>query len=625
KNGGIRGYTHVGDHLRIGATAIEEQRQNVDYDLRGVDAVLKLGRNSRISAEYAEAKHQQVNQSVSYNGGLSFRNNTLLPGRRPREGAFVIKAETKPMKNLETSGYIQEVQAGFSNEHIKSQEGLAKHGLAARYKITDDLSVRYRYDSNSLGDHLRPLLEHNVQATFDRSKTHVGQITYDDSQWLLQAEYMHQNTILNEPNASIDSLYSAFPFENVLAGKVGYHLNERLLPYAKVQTTVEGKPNHQFGGGVRYQVAKDMFAYMEEMIGNFGDSTYLGFEKMHDPRSRSYANVRMFDRGIGHSTLSTTIGSSYAFTEKSRVYSERENSTYHGTEGYADILGYEGKLGDHWDYDAKFARRHLDDDRTVTLDDEAEASLLRSNSSNTISGALGYANGKKLRARTSLEYRHDQDVRRLSQWVIRDSVEYQVNQDLSFLGRLDFGWSRFMDPDDTPAGFAEFSTGFAYRPVDFDRFNALMRYTYDKNIANDLQFQTQLFSAIPTDETSHIVAIDLAYDLFKHLGIVEKVAFKRGIFDTPAADPVRINQFLWGHRFNYHITRKWDIAAEYHILLQSKAADNFKHGFLTEVDRELYDYVRLGLGYNFSDFDDDLRSANDYDSHGPYVRLSGKF
>ena len=73
------------------------------------------------------------------------------------------------------------------------------------------------------------------------------------------------------------------------------------------------------------------------------------------------------------------------------------------------------------------------------------------------------------------------------------------------------------------------------------------------------------------------------------------------------------------------MTRKCDIAAEYRILLQDKSADNHLHGALVEVDRELYDYVRVAVGYDFADFTDDLRKSNDYSSHGPFVRMSGKF
>ena len=65
-NRGLRGYTHLaGDHLKVGATVVEEQRRTADYELRAVDATLKFGRNTKITAEYAETQLKQVNQPVS--------------------------------------------------------------------------------------------------------------------------------------------------------------------------------------------------------------------------------------------------------------------------------------------------------------------------------------------------------------------------------------------------------------------------------------------------------------------------------------------------------------------------------------------------------------------------------
>ena len=213
----------------------------------------------------------------------------------------------------------------------------------------------------------------------------------------------------------------------------------------------------------------------------------------------------------------------------------------------------------------------------------------------------------------------------LVQWVSRDSLEYKFNPDLSYLGKVDIGKSRFLDPDNTSANFLNLSTGFAYRPVAHDRLNALTRYSYLKNIANDAQFNGGLFSGVTADETAHVVAIDIAYDLYRWMGLVDKFAYKSSILNSNLADEIILHNFLFVQRLNFHVTRKWDIAAEYRALWQLDGARTLKHGPLFEVDRELYDYVRLGLGYNFTDFSDDLRKPSNFRSHGPFMRLTGKF
>lgn len=626
QNRGIRGYTQMGDHLRVGGTAVEEKRQNHDYDLRGVDAQLKIGRNTKINAEYAESINKQTANSISYNGGLSFRNASPIRGRRPREAGYLIKGQSKPVKNLETSAYLRNVEPGFSTSNIISQEGLKKYGAQAKYKFTESLYARYRYDSNNVVSQLRPLEERGFLAPFEKLDSHTAQLVYDDGKWLGVAEYLRQLYDIPVTNRR-NSLLSEFPFDNAVSGKLGYRFVDNILPYVKVQSAISGKPDHQYGLGVRAEVAKNVFGYIEQMVGNIGDSTYFGFEKVREDGARSYLNLKSFDRGIGSKTLSTSIGSSYSLTEKSRVYSEREYSDYLSQDGYADILGYEGKINDRWDYDARYERRHLDGSQSRLLDNQADASFLRTNTSNTVYGGLGYAHSKKLRAKTSLEVRRDQDAPELLQWVTRNSLEYKINQDLSYLGRLDYGKSRFVDGNNigTPANFMEFNTGFAYRPVEQDWLNILTRYTYIKNIANDLQFATDYLQALPSDEVAHIMAIDLAYDLGRYLGMANKFGYKLASYENSQTDEAYISTFLFVHRFNFHVTRKWDAALEYRGLWQFQTANSLRHGALVEVDREVYDYVRLGAGYNFTDFDDDLRKSNDYNSHGPFVRMTGKF
>jgi hypothetical protein len=60
------------------------------------------------------------------------------------------------------------------------------------------------------------------------------------------------------------------------------------------------------------------------------------------------------------------------------------------------------------------------------------------------------------------------------------------------------------------------------------------------------------------------------------------------------------------------------------MLMQHGAGDNISHGPLIEIDRELFDYFRLGLGYNFTGFSDDFGNTSDFRHHGFFLRMTGK-
>ncbi len=76
------------------------------------------------------------------------------------------------------------------------------------------------------------------------------------------------------------------------------------------------------------------------------------------------------------------------------------------------------------------------------------------------------------------------------------------------------------------------------------------------------------------------------------------------------------------HRLNYKIDRDWTVGGEYRLLTQSEAKDS-KRGVLLEIARNIGEYAQLGLGYNFTSFNDDLTELN-YNAQGPFIRLTGK-
>lgn len=49
-----------------------------------------------------------------------------------------------------------------------------------------------------------------------------------------------------------------------------------------------------------------------------------------------------------------------------------------------------------------------------------------------------------------------------------------------------------------------------------------------------------------------------------------------------------------------------------------------KQGFLVGVDRDLSKNFRIGAGYNFTEFSDDLTDF-DYDHKGWFLNLSGRY
>ena len=372
-----------------------------------------------------------------------------------------------------------------------------------------------------------------------------------------------------------------------------------------------------------------------------GKTLEILFGSENPKKTTNYANIKMRDTGFGDKQVATTIGSSHRLNEHSRVYSEREHSTYTGNLPTdllpvfagdtpplgiwnSDIYGYDTRLRDKWDFGLKFERRHLEASDFRNISDAAESNFAQPNTYNTVAMSWGYTDPKKFKFSDSIEVRASQSAPKIEQWVTQNAAEWKINQDLSFLGRMNFGTSRFIEPGNTAGQFTELGTGLAYRPVESDRLTWLTKYTFLNEMANDAQFVRTHSGSLAVDEQSHIFSVEGGYELTKTLQGVEKLAYRMARVEGPENQPVRIGTFLWVNRLNYHIIRKWDLGLEYRMLFQFNAAESLKHGPLLEIDREVYDYVRLGIGYNFTDFDDELRRVNDFRRNGFFVRLSGK-
>jgi hypothetical protein len=76
---------------------------------------------------------------------------------------------------------------------------------------------------------------------------------------------------------------------------------------------------------------------------------------------------------------------------------------------------------------------------------------------------------------------------------------------------------------------------------------------------------------------------------------------------------------LFVGRIDYHVIKNWDASLEYR-LLRVVQADDFKHGPLVCLYRHFGDHVKVGVGYNFTDYNDDLTNLN-YESGGWFVNF----
>jgi len=236
---------------------------------------------------------------------------------------------------------------------------------------------------------------------------------------------------------------------------------------------------------------------------------------------------------------------------------------------------------------------------------------------------MGYSNDKVQYA-GDIEYREDTtDTTERLTWLTRQSFSYQQTDDWRLLLGLDWSQSDSSQGEFFDGDFTEAVAGYAYRPVYNDRLNALVKYTYFFNKAAPEQVSTGNNN---TDfiQRSHILSLDATYDLNARWSIGGKYAFKRGELALDRVDPTyfRSDTQLLVLRADMHIVNDWDWLIEGRVL-DAISAEDRRSGFLTALYWHMNRNVKLGGGYNFTDFSDDLTDLS-FDDEGFFINIIGK-
>ena len=155
--------------------------------------------------------------------------------------------------------------------------------------------------------------------------------------------------------------------------------------------------------------------------------------------------------------------------------------------------------------------------------------------------------------------------------------------------------------------------------MDNDRFNWLAKYTY----LQDLQSLGQLNA--DTDQRSSIFSAEGIYKLNQRLSFGAKAARRMSeLRQARNSGPFFDSTVNFGAaRLRWHRLRKWDALAEYRwIELEETESD--RGGWLVSIDRHVANNFKIGVGYNFTDFSDDLTDL-DYDHKGWFLNVLGKY
>jgi uncharacterized repeat protein (TIGR01451 family) len=584
----------IGDHLSVGGTYVSDEMDTGNYELYGVDTEIRLGKNTRILGEYAESKGTDTVTFTSIDGGLTYNEATLEgmnEGTAWKAAAEMDAGEWfgKPDR-YQLGGYMKKLESGFFSNGNRLEQGTTKTGVHTSLQLTPRNRIRAQYDRE----------ETETTNTADGSQTDIGtiQLSHNHDWWRLTGEYQTRE-VKDSAGNTTDSL-------DLAAAHLSMDITEKLTLEAERQQTITGTSNDQTSLGLSYDIHPALSLKAKGTSGSQGDSLQ-GDAVLSLGDRRVYVSERISEDRAGRVT-STVVGADAPIDATSRVYSEYQWEHSEKDKRNISVLGaekrWELKKGYHFLIAGEHSRINADNNDSSRY---------------TLATVLSYTNPSGIKAATRNELRKESGGVDRTQYLTSNTLEIALNPDYTLLGKYRYSLTRDNDLDETEAEFEERSIGLAYRPVAHDRLNALAKYTYLSD-----RRPLSLGGIEPSLALLNVTSLEWSLDINRYLEWVEKGAYKVKTEETGDRPEITTHTYLLINRLNFNFSKLIALGAEYRILAQ-READDRRRGWLAELMSARYDHIRLGVGYNFTDFTDNEFSDNDYSVEGWFLRVQGKY
>jgi hypothetical protein len=394
--------------------------------------------------------------------------------------------------------------------------------------------------------------------------------------------------------------------------------------YGFVQGTVAADDsrdsNGRYGLGGSYRPTKRFSLDAEASDGDLGAGGKLGTSFLYSDKTSLYMNYALenerTDSGLRVRRGNLVSGAKRRLSDVSSVYLEERYQDGGTLTGLTHATGINLVAKERWNFGASAEVGTLQDAQTGA-DTDRKAGGVR----------MGYGSDL-IQFSSAVEYRKDDaqqpDLTQTQRtaWLFRNNFKFQLTPDWRVVGKLNHSKSDSSLGAFYDGRYTEAVIGYAYRPVAYDRLSALTKLTYFYNVPTADQV-TMVNTPAEFIQKSLITSFDLTYDLTTDWSIGGKYAWRQGEVSLDRADPVFFNNpaRLIVLRVDWRFLEHWEGMVEGRTLDLSEI-DQSRRGALGAVYRYFGKHLKAGVGYNFTDFSDDLTDLS-YDHQGAFFNIVG--
>ncbi len=611
-SGGGQGHYWVNDHLQLGLTANRNKEGDANSNLGAADMTLRMSANSFFKVQTGRSEGLVSTPLQSNDGGFGFQGPDLS-STDAKAGAYRADLSVglgdvfKGRDGLFTF-YKQNLGAGYSAPGQATLKDTEQYGGTLRIPVTNRLSLAAKGDQRIevQGLETQAIELDAAYKLAERWRVSTGvrnDLRTDRSPVVPLTQEQGQRTdavaqVMFDPGSS----WRAYGFgQNTVAASGGREGNSRI------------------GAGGSYRVTKRFRIDGEASDGDLGPGGKVGTSFLYSDSTNLYLNYALenerTDNGVQVRQGNLISGVKRRLSDSSSVYLE-ERYQNGGQTGLTRATGINLVPKERWNFGGSTEIGTLRDSQTGATADRKAAGV-----------RIGYGRDKT-QFSSGIEYRRDVAEQidtthtKRTAWLFRNNFKLQLTPDWRMIGKLDHSISDSSLGGFYGGGYTEGVVGYAYRPVRLDRLSALAKYTYFYNVPTTDQVTMQN-TAVEFIQKSHIAALDLSYDVTANWTVGGKYAYRLG---QASLDRTQLNFFandahLAVLRLDRRFRKNWDSMAEVRMLDLPDIRQR-RRGALAGIYRRIGNNLKVGVGYNFTNFSDDLTDLR-YNHKGIFVNLIG--
>jgi len=611
---GGQGHYWFNDHVRLGLTANSNAERDADSNLGGADLTLRMSPNSWFKMQTGRSEGLVSRSLRSDDGGFGFHGPDDLSFTDAKAGAYradlsVGFGDFFEGRDGRVTFYKQNLDAGYSAPGQATIKNTDQYGGTFRMPVTSRLSLAAKGDQKIEDQGLETrAIELDVSYKLTE-KWSVSTGVRND----LRRDRSPVVPLTQEQGERTDAV-----------AQVMFDPGASLRAYGFVQDTVAAsggrEDNRRIGAGGSYRLTERLRIDGEASDGALGSSVKVGTNFLYSERTNLYLNYSLenerTDNGLRVRRGNLISGMKKSLSDSSSVYLEERYQNGESLTSLTHAMGINLVAKERWNLGGSAELGTLRDSQTGAQTDRKAAGV-----------RLGYGLDK-MQFSSAIEYRRD-DAEQLdtthterTAWLFRNNFKLQLTPDWRVIGKLNHSFSDSSLGEFYDGGYTEAVVGYAYRPVRHDRLSALAKYTYFYNVPTTDQVTLQN-TAAEFIQKSHIAALDLTYDLTADWSIGGKYAYRLGqaglnrdqrvFFDNAAQLAVL--------RADWRFRKDWESLVEVRTL-DLRDVSQRRRGALAAIYRYIGKNLKVGVGYNFTDFSDDLTDLG-YDHKGVFINLIG--